>query len=441
MLDAPVWVSGTTYTYNQYVTTYVGGVLRTYSLDVNTSITPLLQPSGSFCTSTVQPTGTGSGSGGGWGLPLLSVGADGCEWQYMGTMTYTSRAGYIPVVTYANTSSNQWQPHIDNSFVYKLWNDAEYLAGSGGEAGTIMPRDHYAGRAFESNPNPTGVNPGGSIQIMAAAGEGFANSYTTSTAIAGYDITKGVGLRNTSGPGAGFYVHYAAIEPWDWGMTINGLQLKASYGEGIDGFNSDTFTNNIIDGGNDTSGNSSWGAVYGDVGTVLANNIIITHGGIGVVLKYNAAYVLYNTIIQVGGSSGSAGIISGNNQYGNLYLANNAIYGFTHGAGILTTMTYTFGTGSGHNITDAPSGDSGTTWWINVNNPTASTVVTLPSTTYGSTEAAAFVSPGTDYRPSTALIGAGAAFGTFSGQNYDTPDMIGTTRPVSSQYDIGPLEH
>jgi hypothetical protein len=80
---------------------------------------------------------------------------------------------------------------------------------------------------------------------------------------------------------------------------------------------------------------------------------------------------------------------------------------------------------------------------------TGGTIVTVPNSTYGASGASMFVSPGSDWRPGAALIGAGASYGTFSwgcpfsdtctpvSKNLDTPDLLGNSRPTVSQWTVG----
>lgn len=456
--DAPVWSSGTTYTFGNYVTTNVSGHLRAYQLDSNNSSPIAL--STSFCTSTVQPSGTGSGSGGIWSSPQLTVGGDGCIWDYMADIIYSSQVDPIPHETFANATGGPggdsgFVPHLTHNYDGAIWNDTEYLSGSGNEAPFIVSRDHNAGHQFEENPPGVVCPPDycANIQIAPAPGEGFSNSYTTSTPISGYDATKGVAFRNTSTAGGSGNEGSNGFLAWDWGMTISGIQAQSLHSMAIMGFNFDTFVGNLLDGGGDPAYGFAASALYGDVGTIAVNNLIFTHGPQGVSFKYNAGYMLYNTIVNVGSYSGPVCINSGNDTYGALFLSNNTCMGYSSGHffAILTGSGFTIGAGSGHNITDAPIGDSGLTWWfVNGGTSTSATVQTVPNSTYGSTASAAFVNPATDFRPSTALIGAAAAFGSFNycnpgvpspcTHNYDTPDMIGTTRPAPG-YDAGALEH
>jgi hypothetical protein len=133
------------------------------------------------------------------------------------------------------------------------------------------------------------------------------------------------------------------------------------------------------------------------------------------------------------------------------------MYGFAHGGGYQTahaadSWCHCFDAASANNVTNIASGDSGTTWFNDQAN--LATVIPIPGTTFSATGANMFVSPGSDWRPGTALIGAGGAFGTFlfgcpaSGScetginlNFDTPDFLGTVRPSSGTYTVGPEQH
>lgn len=110
------------------------------------------------------------------------------------------------------------------------------------------------------------------------------------------------------------------------------------------------------------------------------------------------------------------------------------------GSGTLYGTVWSFDSTSGNNVTDTASGDIGTSYWAygeaNVTN-----VEAIPGTTYSASSSAMFVNPGSDWRPGSALLGAGVVYGNLSGTyvncpgsltctwNFDSTDFIGTTRP------------
>ena len=109
-----------------------------------------------------------------------------------------------------------------------------------------------------------------------------------------------------------------------------------------------------------------------------------------------------------------------------------------------------FSTNSMNNVTDAPVGDSGTVTDFG----SAWPVDTIPGTTYGSSRSAAFMAPGSDWRPKMGgpLVGTGQAFGAFNQgcetnqnpcpatENVDSPDLVGIARPQGGHYDIGAIQ-
>jgi hypothetical protein len=457
--DGPPWVSGTTYTYGQYVTTNVGGNFRSYSLDGTGG-----NPINAWCTSTDAPTGAPTGGGSntaGFGRVATS---DGCFWDYMGDVVYSSQVEYIPVQTTANGPFGGGNPHIDghmpHNYEIDMWNDAEYVAASGGESNPIYTMDHYSGRnGGEANPEiycPQGCR----ITIKAADGESFGDTLTASSALTGYDATKGVAIRNPNssgwtGFGGGQYP--VALATNDWNVYVDGIQFKATNGAGVLMINQSTLSNAIVDGGsvNDPSGNYGAGAAVGfDLTNALVNSLIISRGTTGVWMKYGDSFILFDTIVNVGSQSNTVAISHfWAWVFQNVVVADTAIYGFSHdgawkdeGEG-----TQVFDASSKNNVTDIATPDSGTTWYANQAN--ASTVIpTIPGTTYGQTGANMFVSPGTDWRPGSSLVGAGASYGSFShgcigvGQptctfNYDTPDFLNLTRPQAGSWTVGPEQH
>ena len=474
--DGPPWVSGTTYTFGNYVTTNVGGVLRAYKLDQDSAQAPVNTTTG-FCTSTVAPSGTGTGPGFPFNLSPLAPLADGCQWIYLSDVIYSSQRAPIPVVSWVNEccvspgQSGRFKVNYHGPYTIDLWNDAEYLAGAsngfGNEAQTFRLWFHWGADGYEigglSNQCPFTPGYCPSITIEAAppgtttAGESFAVNYTTSTPMAGYDATKGVAIRSTVNIGSYWNDISAGFTSWDQGAIYKGLQFKSQYGIGLNGFNAQIVLGNLVDGGNGSIGGgvTNGAALWVDAGNVIFNNIIISRSTIGFNCKYECV-TGYNTIINAGSVSDAVATMWGNNQYGDMYIYNTAAYGFGHFTGHISGGGIPFVLHDGNNFTDVVGPDSGfTTYWSGNVTPTSSITVNSPNTSYGTSGASMFQNPASDYRPNTALIGGGAAFGTVNWSctgfhvvgppcpvgPYDTPDAIGTARPQSSQYDAGALEH
>jgi hypothetical protein len=272
--------------------------------------------------------------------------------------------------------------------------------------------------------------------------------------LTGYDVTTGVALR---GAGSG---SITTLTVGDYNVVVNGLQIQSATGIGMQGYNFETVTNNIIDGGWPTGGSdgNSGPSVSLDVPNIIANNLIFTHGTLGIAVKYGSFFVLNNTIVNLGSSSNVAAInFSWTWVWYPPVVANNAIYGFPHGGAYLTgeTAPHDFDGSSATNVTDTTGPDTGTANWIGGTVNNAMTVITIPGTTYNTSGASMFVSPGSDWRPGAALIGAGAGYGTFgwgcplsfagtcvnSSHNFDTPDFLGTTRPQAGSWTVGAEQH
>lgn len=455
-IDAPLWTSGKTYLYYETMTIVDGGVLRAYQLDGGNPF--------AFCPSTAPPTGTGS-PGGGWSTGQQTT-SDGCIWDYLGDVTYSSQVANIPTMTYVN---NNWGAtgHMDRPYTALLWNDAEYVAGSGGERNPIGLFGHYGNQTnLEGNLQGSAAT----LTITAATGEGFASSLTTSTPLAGYDATKGVAISNSNATGAWLAAATnnfgpAGLFAWDWYTNVNGLQIKSTAGTGLFGINVDVFTNNIIDGGfNNIGSNNAWCmAVWVDNLSVVANNLVLSHGCAGIGAKYGSNFILWNTFVNVGGVSNTSALLyNWTWVFQDIAFADNAVSGYSHVAAELSS-----GHGGGGpsplnsrsvgNVTDVAGPDNtGTTWWVD-QTTASSNVTAAPGTTFGVSAASMFVSPGSDYRPNTGLSTAGVAFGTFyplcyatpipcpsdpSGRNIDSPDILGNTRPNgASQYSTGAEQH
>lgn len=465
-LDAPLWVSGKTYTYYEVMTLNDGGVLRSYQLDGSSQ--------NAFCTSTAAPTGTGTGVGGVWGTGQQTT-SDTCVWDYLGDVTYSSQIASIPTMTYVNnaaavlaaTGSPTATAHWDRPYNALVWNDAEYVAGSGGERNPIALFNHAAsGICLECNVQGafyyTTVTP--------ATGEGFKASLTTSTPLAGYDATKGVAFRNSNAT-ASFVgattnnAGPAGLFLWDLAVILDGVQAKSTAGPGVFGFNSDIIQNNIIDGGfNNIGSNNAWCmAVWVDNLAVVVNNLVLSHGCAGIGAKYGNTFILWNTFVNVGGVSNTAALLyNWTWVFQDIAFADNAVSGYAHVAGECSAggcvHVSPINSRSVGNVTDVAGPDNtGTTWWID-QQTAGSSVTAVPGTTFSISPSAMFISPGSDYRPNTGLSTAGAAFGAFdvncrpdltppcapgpNPQTRDTPDILGNARPNgSSQYSTGAEQH
>jgi hypothetical protein len=424
--DNQPWKSGTLYHYFDYVVS--DSPLRAYAL-VDDS-----------CTSTVAPTGTGSAT------KSKIVTSDGCQWLYRADVIYTSAKSYVP--TEATTSKNLAMTlMLHASYQAQLWNDREYVAGQNGEVSPIRTQDHNDYRHEGGVILGCTSSPCYHIVITAAPGESFRDSLTPSDPLAGYDPSKGVAIRN-SRPSQWPY-EPAGVDVHDNYFDLIGLQIKSVHGAAVNGLtsfgNAMTIRDCILDGG------SSHAAVTTDTSSVLANSLVISHAPVGVILKY-PGFVLHSTIVTLDHAANSVGIETGNKWiFNNTTVSNTAIFGFTHAVGHLQAGT-AWSPNSSNNMTDAPAGDSGMVPWP-YGNPTQTTVDLLPGTSYGVSIASAFVKPGSDWRLSSAspLRGAGSAFGTFAiycglrnpscpqrmTYNFDTPNIIGTTRPQAGRYDIG----
>jgi hypothetical protein len=189
--------------------------------------------------------------------------------------------------------------------------------------------------------------------------------------------------------------------------------------------------------------------------SVLSNSLVIAHNAfIGVFGKYDYT-VAHSTIINPDATVGSVGLQTFSQNYGpgGSTVTNTAIFGFAHATAYNSDInsSYFLVPDSNYNATDVSASDNTATWVYNTANYHA---FPLPgaNTLFSLSQAATFVST-SDFRlkSTSSLRGAGAAFGPFDGAcwpnttacavpyvfNTDTPDIIGTTRPQSSAYDIG----
>ncbi|MGH7117641.1 MAG: hypothetical protein ACREFP_01355, partial [Acetobacteraceae bacterium] len=334
----------------------------------------------------------------------------------------------------------------------ELWNDREYVAGEHGEVSPIRLQGHDDYRYEGGVILGCSESPCYHLIVTTAPGESFRDRLTSADPLSGYDPSKGAAVRNSM-PYRWPY-EPAGLDIHDNFVDLIGLQIKSVHGAAANGMfsfgNAMTIRDCILEGGS----NDRWtthAAVTTDTSSVIANSLVIAHGPIGIVLKY-PGFVLHTTIVHPDRTAGSIGIETFNRWvYPDTVVSNTAIFGFSHAVAHDEAHT-SWSERSSHNITDAPSGDSGTGGsTAGVGMP--ATVDTLPGTIYGAVMADAFVRPGSDWRLSShsPLRGTGSAFGAFAvGCNtirpdcaqrkicdVDSPDIIGTVRPQAGRYDIG----
>ena len=448
-LDSQHWKKGTTYHFADQVTS--DSPLRAYELADDS------------CTSTASPAGNLTAP------PALSlpkfVTSDGCHWSYLGDISYSSGKSYNPTVTLTNSKSPA-TIQMKANYEAMLWNDREYVAGENGENSLIDVANHLAnghvggeggqliGCEAPSVGQIAGYRSGRCPRIIVAAapGESFADSLTPSDPLPGFDPRKGVAIYNDQPYRWPFEpAGFAIFDPF---VDIIGLQIKSINGAAVWGTNQIIIRRSILDGGRKISGGGgeSHAPIWLDAGPcVVANSLIISHSREGIVFKY-PGIVLHDTIINLERPADSVGIETSNKWvYDNTVVADTAIFGFTH-AGAAGNAKTSFSSESSNNVTDAPVGNSGNTNFMG--NPGPYPVATIPGTTYGTSMASAFVDPGSDWRPKNGgpLFGKGHAFGRFStfcnfvqgahcanatAYNFDSPNIIGMSRPQDGRYDIG----
>lgn len=425
--DAPAWQAGP---YNYFAIVAAGSPLRAYSL----------QDTAGCANSTAAPTGNAVG--------VVVTMPDGCKWQWRGDIIYTSGASRIPHQTYVNGNTQTATIRMVNDHKAELWNDREYIAGQNGEANPIKVQYHNDHR-YEG-----GLLVGCSttrcphIIVTTAAGESFRDSVLPTDPLTGYDLTKGVAIRNTTKdqwpyPAAGLSVG-------DNYVDITGLQIKADLGTAIDGKNTYanymSIDNSIMHGGaSPTVGGTTKAGVSVDYAVVISNSLIVSGGRFGAYFKY-PGFLINSTVVGVSPGNNLAGVHSGWNwNTAGQTVANTAISGFLHAAsstevpGCSTHCVTWYGIS---NVTDTPANDTGSF----ADGSVTEYVWTIPGTTYGAT--GMFRAAG-DYRSAGPLLNSGAAFGTFTmpqgmssapnlrTYNRDTPDILKTVRPGAGGFDIG----
>lgn len=441
--DNKRWKSDTLYHYRDYVT--AGSPLRAYALTDNS------------CMSRVAPSGTG-GHFDGFGHKITTN--DGCHWDYIAGIIYSSEKSYIPTETSTGPNS-PIRIMLHANYEAQLWNDQEYVAGQNGEVQPIRTQDHDdyrqdGGVLIGCKGSPC-YHRKFHLIITTAPGESFRDSLTPSDPLSGYDPSKGVAVRNNM-PSRWPY-EPAGIDVHDNYADLIGLQIKSVHGAAINGLsslaNDMTIRDCILDGGSDDPG-TSHAAVTTDTSSVVANSLVIAHGPIGIYFKY-PGYALHDTIVNPDHVANSVGITTWHNWvFKGQTVSNTAIFGFAHAAASTAEEFTPRGRPSsgrgitwfgGHNVTDAPQGDD-------ARKTPGGIAYTLPGTIYGASPSAAFMAPGTDWRAKNGgpLAGRGSAFGIFGlycstrqnpncswrvNYDFDTPDIIGTPRPQAGRYDIG----
>jgi len=382
--------------------------------------------------STVAPTGTATSF----------TTSDGCQWQYNADVIYTSGRSFIPTESVV-ASPGLITVNMQANYRALLWNDREYVAGANGEANPIRVQDHND-YMYEGSGQLNESHPAYHVIVQAAPGESFSDNLKPTDPLTGYDPTKGVAIRNSNPPvlpfeASGFDVH-------DNYTDLIGLQIKSVHGAAVNGMtsfaNAMTIRNFILDGGSTNPADFGSGATFTtDTASFVANGLIIARGAYGAIHKYPG--VIWNCTIVSPDKTGVIGVVNVNVWvYDPMLVWNTAIYGFAHAGGWQLPET-TFNTLSSGNVTDSPN-DTGTSGNY--------TVSSIPGTSYGSSMTAAFIAPGTDWRPKSPgpLIGKGKPLGTHiinsivweehapsPAYNFDSPDIIGTPRPGPSGFDIG----
>ena len=434
--DNRPWASGRVYNYFDIVTS--DQPLRAY---VQISVS---------CTSTIAPVGVGTAYSMVGDGNSLGQSADGCQWVHIADVLYSSRRTFIPTQTHQTTPAVVEVVHKNGDYTGLLWNDRQYVAGQGGEQTPLSIRNHdqFFGEGI-TLVCQTGITCG-RIILTTAPGESYADSMGPTDPVTGYDPSKGVALLINDQARWPVESDGLLVEN---SVDVIGLQIKALHGAAVVDMTA-TYDNNVtvrycVCEGGVVEPYATPSVISLDTSGMVANSLLIAHGPIGIAFKY-AGVSFHNTIVHADGT-GVAAIESGWNWvFNDPVVSGTAMFGFAHAGAILDSTSKTvFGPSSGHNVSDAPVGDSGMAEWYGSGHYDAY-VSTIPGTAYGVTKAAAFMGVG-DYRvkPGGPLAGTGAAFGTFvtfcqspacgPNVNYtvDTPDLIGTPRPGSDGWDIG----
>lgn len=450
--DAPPWVAGP---YGWRAVVAAGTPLTAYE-QTNPS-----------CTSTINPS--------------VGSSADGCVWAVLAQIIYTSGRDHIPQETYVY--NNYGNVNITHPYEGDLWNDREYVIGQNGEMVTdnthaLFERhsQYFTHSVGAINPHWPGMDANGAwtigptgydgvqapIIVTAAPGESFADTLRNnpSLPLSGYDQSKGVAISGM------FEFH-------DSDAYLTRLQIRNLAGPAISN-SGDTnlysaYVGNIIEANGDARGNAP---ITGATMNTYANNLIISHGSVAIFEHYTGN-VLNNTIVNPEGTGLVAMELGSNYLWRGTTISNNVFVGFQHLMGSLYGAYAAYNdpvncangclsTFQAHNYTDSaidnamvpgtsPAGTVTTVWGWDAS--ATLSLWPLPGTVYNVSKSSLFVGPN-DYRvPNTSpLHNAGAAWGNVDlcpiqnsasdwgfgpcPYNWDTPDILGNTRP-SSGSDVG----
>jgi len=273
--DADAWSAGTTYTFGQAVTSSAGGLLQSFTL-------------------------IGSGPSKGYsflhqhGRPAFGTWSGDTN-HYLGRMHLVLPGRYrlfFSDIKYSVENLRRLPKQRQYDTPHKKTTGLSFgMTGSTSpvpinENNPIGEGGHTRGGGigFEGNQNDCVTGHCHYITFTAAAGESFRDSLTPSSQLMGYDLTKGVSFRNPNKCGGSACSEPAAFSVGDHWVRVDGLQMQSAYGAGIISWNNEQITNNIIDGG--WNNHYTYGtAVWMDVFSVLANNLIISHGPIAFAFK------------------------------------------------------------------------------------------------------------------------------------------------------------
>lgn len=282
--------------------------------------------------------------------------------------------------------------------VGQLYNDSQFSFGS-----TAVTLGGYTGSS--------GTN---TVTISPASGQGFADNANAQTNALRYNSANGVSITANIPYSAAFSVTGS-------NLTISGLQVTNTSGssQGVmvcNGSNVNlTIQKNILQG--PVRAGSDIFFLFGGSGTRnnILDNVIILTSTVGSGLSANdpssAINVTGNTVLasNASGSTGT-GIQSG---YGSTLAINNVVYGFT------TDYSGTGFTGTTNNATNKAT-IGGTGFGTNA-------VTSITSSAFQSVTAS---SEDLRLKSGSPLLDVGATAGP-------TTDIVGTSRPQGSAYDIG----
>jgi hypothetical protein len=435
--DEARWAPGT---YGLLAVTVAGSPLKAY-----------LQTNGS-CTSTVDPS--------------VGFTADGCVWQPLAPITYTSGAGkYVPHQSTAWVNGHlQVTSNITHSYEADLWHDQEYILGIGNEVqyGVNSPdypidanallrlhNDHYndmvGGRADAGANYPPGAGLHGMnfpTIITAAPGESFADTLAANPGLplTGYDASKGVAI-------------HGQIESEDNSVILRRLQVK---NDGYLAFRAINRQCNqcVVDSGILEAQGTAFTA---GADMMVVNSLVVCHGANNPCVKFDYPGVLsHSTVVNPEGNGDTCAVVNWDWWWPGVYVVDTGCFGFAHAAaGIKNFCADSLSCANfigTRNATSAPREPEfqrvGSSW--DGVNPMYTRAIS--DTVYGLNPSNVFVAWPGDYRlkPTSPLVGAGMAYGTFKTRGIDannfndgtitpagdTPDILGIVRPPTGQ-DIG----